>query len=118
MLLPARRGNVPLSTLKMLNTMMYLWEYGCNSRVLPKCSGNWHNSYTRMNRWVKSGVLGRVFSALQYQQIIRILVEEVSLDSTAVKLHPYGIEVLKKTGHKASVNLQPDRQPGFMGCHR
>ena len=44
----------------------------------------------RMNRRVKNGALGREFSELQQQQIIRIRVEVVSLDGTAVKVHPDG----------------------------
>ena len=41
--------------------------------------------YTRMNRWVKQGVLDRVFSELLHQQIIRIRVEAVSLDVQSLK---------------------------------
>jgi len=37
-----------------------------------------------MNRWAKSGVLARVFAALQQRQIIQGRVAAVSLDSTAV----------------------------------
>lgn len=49
-----------------------------------------------MNRWAKSGVLDRVFSELQHQQIIRIRIKVVSLDSTVVKVNPDGTYVLKR----------------------
>jgi hypothetical protein len=39
-----------------------------------------------MNRWSKSGVLDRVFEQLQREQIVRIRIEAVSLDSTTVKV--------------------------------
>lgn len=113
-LLPRQRGNVSLNNLQVLNAILYVAEHGCKWRGLPKRFGNWHSIYTRMNRWAKSGVLDQVFSELQHQQIIRIRVEAVSLDSTAVKVHPDGTGALKKTAHKPSANLGPDGQPRFI----
>ncbi|SAK48076.1 IS4 family transposase [Caballeronia ptereochthonis] len=52
--------------------------------------------YTRMNRWSKAGVLDRVFTELQREQIVRIKIEAVSMDSTMVKVHPDGTGALKK----------------------
>lgn len=43
-----------------------------------------------MNRWSKNGVLHRIFDRLQKEQLIRIKIEAVSLDSTIVKVHPDG----------------------------
>jgi len=91
-----QRGNVSHSNLQVLNAILYVAEHGCKWRGLPKRFGNWHTIYTRMNRWAKSGVLGRVFGQLQHQQIIRIRIEAVSLDSTSIKLHPDGTGALKK----------------------
>ncbi len=113
-LLPRQRGNVSLSNLQVLNAILYVAEHGCKWRGLPKRFGNWHSIYTRMNRWAKNGVLDRVFSELQYQQIIRVRVEADSLDSTAVKVHPGGTGALIKTAHKPSENPEPDGQPRFI----
>src|SRR5680860_1596202 len=99
-LLPRQRGNVSLNNLQVLNAILYVAEHGCKWRGLPARFGNWHTLYTRMNRWAKSGVLDRVFSELQRQQIIRVRVAAVSLDSTSVKVHPDGTGALKKTVHK------------------
>ena len=112
--LPRQRGNVSLSNLRVLNAILYVAEQGCKWRGLPRRYGNWHTIYTRMNRWAKSGVLDRVFSELQRQQIIRIRVEAVSLDSTAVKVHPDGTGALKKTVHKPSANPDQDGQQRFI----
>src|SRR5476649_2431382 len=98
--LPVQRGNVSLSNLQVVNAILYVAEHGCKWRGLPKRFGNWHTIYTRMNRWSKAGVLDRVFERLQRQQIIRIKIEAVSLDSTVVKVHPDGTGALKKTGRK------------------
>lgn len=43
-----------------------------------------------MNRWAKAGVLDRLFEKLQQEQLIRVRIEAVSLDSTIVKVYPDG----------------------------
>ena len=110
-LLPIQRGNVKISNLQVLNGILYVAEHGCKWRGLPKRFGNWHSIYTRANRWAKNGVLDRVFSALQEQQVITVDVEHVSLDSTAVKVHPDGTGALKKTVRNLSANLGRAGQP-------
>lgn len=47
----------------------------------------WHTIYTRMNRWIKAGVLDRLFEELQWAQLVRVKIEAVSLDSTSIKVH-------------------------------
>ncbi|TBR10090.1 MAG: IS5 family transposase [Lysobacter sp.] len=99
--LPRQRGNVSLSNLDVLNAILYVAEHGCKWRGLPKRFGNWHTIYTRMNRWTKAGVLDRVFEQLQANQIVRVKLEAVSLDSTSVKVHPDGMGAPKKNGPQA-----------------
>ncbi|MDH1683339.1 IS5 family transposase [Pseudomonas chengduensis] len=99
--LPRQRGNVSLSNLDVLNAILYVAEHGCKWRGLPKRFGNWHTIYTRMNRWTKAGVLDRVFEQLQANQIVRVKLEAVSLDSTSVKVHPDGTGAPKKNGPQA-----------------
>ena len=112
--LPRQRGNVRISNLQVLNAILYVAEQGCKWRGLPKRFGNWHTIYTRMNRWSKSGILERVFERLQRQQIIRIRIEAVSLDSTIVKVHPDGTGALKKTALNPSENPAADGPPRFI----
>ena len=97
-ILPVQRGNVSLSNLQVLNAILYVAEQGCKWRGLPPRFSNWHTVYTRMNRWSKNGVLDRVFEYLQREQIVRIKLEAVSMDSTTVKVHPDGTGALKKNG--------------------
>ncbi|WKZ11572.1 MAG: IS5 family transposase [Gammaproteobacteria bacterium] len=99
--LPVQRGNVSLSNLQVVNAILYIAENGCKWRALPKRFGNWHTIYTRMNRWAKAGVLDRLFEELQHQQLIRVKIEAVSLDSTIVKVHPDGTGAPKKNGPQA-----------------
>ena len=94
--LPVQRGNVSLSNRQVLNAILYVAEHGCKWRGLPARFGNWHTIYTRMNRWSKNGVLDQVFEHLQREQIVRIKLEAMSMDSTIVKVHPDGTGALKK----------------------
>src|SRR5664279_1253520 len=112
--LPVQRGNVSLSNLQVVNAILYVAEQGCKWRGLPKRLGNWHTIYTRMNRWSKNGTLNRVFEQLQREQIVRIRIESVQLESTIVKVHPDGTGALKKTGRKPSANPGADGPPRFI----
>ena len=50
--------------------------------------------------------------------IIRLKIEAMSLDSTAVKVHPDGTGALKKTGRKPSESPEADGQPKFIWLPR
>ena len=71
-----------------------------------------------MNRWSKSGVLDTVFAQLQREQLVRIRIEAVSLDSTTVKVHPDGTGASKKTAGKPSANPAGDGPPRFIWLPR
>lgn len=116
--MPRQRGNVSISNLQVLNAILYVAEHGCKWRGLPKRFGNWHTIYTRMNRWAKAGVLDRVFTALQEEQIIRIKLEAFSLDSTVVKVHPDGTGAVKKTAPKRSGSPEEAGPPRFIWLPR
>jgi transposase len=115
---PRQRGNVTLTNLQFLNAVLYVAEHGCKWRGLPKRFDNWHTIYTRMNRWSKNGVLDQVFEQLQREQIIRIRIEAVHLDSTTIKVHPDGTGALKKTDRRLSENPAGDGPPRFIWLPR
>ena len=106
--LPRQRGNVRISNIQFLNAILYVAENGGKWRALPKEYGNWHTIYVRMNRWSKSGVLDKVFAALQAEGIININVDVVCLDSTTVKVHPDACGALKKEENKQSADREVD----------
>ncbi len=112
--LPVQRGNVTHSNRQVLNAILYVAEHGCKWRGLPARFGNWHTIYTRMNRWSKNGVLDRVFEHLQREQIVRIKLEAVSMDSTIVKVHPDGTGALKKTAPNPSAAPEAGGPPRFI----
>ena len=116
--LPLQRGNVRVTNLQFLNALLYVAEQGCKWRGLPKRFGPWHTIYTRMNRWSKNGVLDQVFERLQKEQIIRIKIEAVKMDSTIVKVHPDGTGAFKKMDLKPSENPAADGPPRFIWLPR
>jgi transposase len=116
--LPRQRGNVRVTNLQFLNALLYVAEQGCKCRGLPKRFGPWHTVYTRMNRWSKNGVLNQVFERLQKEQIARIKIEAVKMDSTIVKVHPDGTGALKKTDLKPWESTAADGPPRFIWLPR
>jgi transposase len=94
--------NVSIGNLRMVNAILYVAEHGCKWRGLPKRFGNWHSIYTRINRWTKAGVINRMFAELQKEQILRIKIEVVSLDSTSIKVHSDSAGALKITARSRS----------------
>ena len=116
--LPVQRGNVCLSNRQVLNAILYVAEHGCKWRGLPVHFGKWHTVYTRMNRWAKRGVLERVFEYLQREQIVRITLEAVSLDSTSVQVHPDGTGALKKTAPRPLANPGAAGRPNVIWLPR
>lgn len=85
--LTRQRDNSSLSNLQVVLAILHVAEHGCKWRGLPKRFGNWPTIYTRMNRWIKDGVLDRMFEELQRAQVVRIKIEVVSLDSISIKVH-------------------------------
>jgi transposase len=116
--LPRQRGNVRVTNLQFLNALLFVAEQGCKWRGLPRRFGPWHTIYTRMNRWSKNGVLDHIFEQLQREQIVRIKIEAIKMDSTIVKVHPDGTGALKKTDRKPSESPAADGPPKFIWLPR
>jgi transposase len=116
--LPRQRGNVSINNYRLVNAILYVTENGCKWRALPKEYGNWHTIYVRMNRWSKNGVLQNLFEALQKENIIRITMNIVCLDSTTVKVHPDGTGALKKTERKVSGDREEGSRRKFIWSPR
>jgi transposase len=117
-LLPKQRGNVRVPNLQVLNAILHVAEHGCKWRGLPERFGNWHTIHTRMSRWSRNGVLDRVFEQLQRDQVVRIKVEALGLDSTSVKARPDGTGARKKTAPNPSASPAADGTPRFIRLPR
>jgi len=112
--LPMQRGNVRIDNMTLVNAILYIVENGCKWRALPGCYGKWYTVYKRVNRWSKSGVLERLFLALQQEEIAAINVEILALDSTCAKVHPDGCGALKKVASNPSEKRVADGTQSFM----
>ena len=60
----------------------------------------------------------RIFERLQQEQILRLKIEAVSLDSTIVKVHPDGTGALKKQVRSPSESPEAAGRPSFIWLPR
>lgn len=111
---PLQRGNVKTENREFINAILYIAENGCKWRALPSEFGKWQTIYKKFSRWSKSGVIRRIFAALQAEEIIAVHVEVLALDSTSCKVHPDGHGALKNSVSRPSVNQKVDGTPSFM----
>jgi transposase len=95
-LLPVQRGNVNLENITFINALLYICENGCKWRRLPKEYGSWNAVYKRFNRWVKAGVIDRMFRKLHVQDILQVNTEALFIDSKIIPVHPDACGALKK----------------------
>ena len=96
-ILPVQRGNVTIENVNFINALLYICENGCKWRRLPKEYGKWHPIYKRFNRWVKAGVIDKLFRELHVQGITELDIQVRLLDSMIVPVHPDACGALKKT---------------------
>jgi len=107
-LLPKPRGSVCISHFRFLNALAFMASNGCKWRALPTRFGLWHTNYMRLHRWAHNGVLNEVLSVLQQERLSDWCITALSLDSTAVKVHPDGCGAPKKTDLNPSVKVELD----------
>lgn len=112
--LPRQRGNVRVKNFVLLNALLFVLEHGGKWRGVPPSFGPWHTIYTRLNRWSKKGVIERLFTRLQEEQVLAIKIEVLSLDSTSIKVHPDGTGARKKTGRSPSARAGEAGRPRFI----
>jgi transposase len=98
-LLPSRagyKGGRGQNNRRFVEAVLWLARNGCRWRALPTVWGNWHTTYTRFQRWARSGVWARVLVTVQQGDTLHTLL----LDSTAVRAHQHASGARKKTGRK------------------
>jgi transposase len=110
-ILPVQRGNVTVENMTLINALLYMCENGCKWRRLPKEYGNWHVIYKRFNRWVKAGVIERLFRELHVQGVAEMVLLIRLLDSMTVPVHPDACGALKKTENRQSDAPEGDLPP-------
>jgi transposase len=99
-ILPIQRGNVTIDNVTFINALLYICENGCKWRRLPEEYGNWHAIYKRFNRWVKAGILDKLFRELHVQDVLDANPETLFVDSTIIRVHPDACGALKKAENR------------------
>lgn len=89
---------------RFIEAVLWIGRTGAPWRDLPSELGNWHTTFTRFSRWAKSGVWDRVFQAISSDPDL----EEVMLDSTAIRAHQHAAGAQKNTASKLWVALAAD----------
>ena len=99
-LLPGKRGD-PGRTARnnrlALEGILWIARTGAPWRDLPDKFGRWHTIYQRFNRWVKRGVLDRIFHVLNKN----LQLKTVMIDGTFIKVHQHGTGALKEIARPA-----------------
>ena len=99
-LLPGKRGDPGRSgrdNRLAVEGILWIARTGAPWRDLPPDFGNWSTVYQRFNRWVKRGVLDRIFHVLNRNLNLRT----VMIDGTFVKVHQHGTGSLKESARPA-----------------
>lgn len=98
-LLPGRgtaRGVVAKDNRKFVEAVLWIGRTGAPWRDLPLELGNWHNTHVRFSRWSRDGVWDRVLAAFSGARDL----EEVFLDSTAVRAHQHAAGAKKNSARR------------------
>ena len=83
---PGTPGRPPKPDRPMLNAIMWVARSGAPWRDLPERFGPWETVYTRFRKLINNGVLIQIFKDLNVDADM----QDVSLDSTSVKVHHDG----------------------------
>ncbi len=111
-LLPGKatdRGVTAADNRLFVEAVLWIGRTGAPWRDLPPELGNWHTSFTRFSRWARTGVWDRLFQALSNDRDL----EEVMLDSSAIRAHQHAAGAKKNTAHKLWAALAAASAPKF-----
>jgi len=98
-LLPGKVGDPGASAQdnrRFIEAVLWILRVGAPWRDLPPELGNWHTTYTRFSRWNRTGVWARLLETVSREADL----EEVFLDSTAVRAHRHAAGAQKNTARR------------------
>lgn len=79
------QGRPPKPNRDILNGILWIARSGAPWRDLPERFGPWKTVYDRFNKWAKAGIFEKIFEMLN----IDADMQDLSLDSTSVKVHQH-----------------------------
>lgn len=80
-----KQGRPPKPNRDMLNGILWIAKSGAPWRDLPERYGPWNTVYDRFSAWAKAGVFEKIFEVLGVDADM----QELSIDSTSVKVHQH-----------------------------
>ena len=83
---PGTPGRPPLPPRPKLNAIIWIARTGAPWRDLPERFGSWNTVYDFFRRLIDSGVLVKIFADLSIDADL----QDMSLDSTSVRVHQHG----------------------------
>ena len=91
--LPKRKTDRPYKNIRAtVNGIYWIMKTGAPWRTLPACFGKWQEVYQCFSRWAKQGIFQDIFSKI----IETADTDEISIDSTFVKVHQHALSGSKK----------------------
>lgn len=109
-LLPGKRsdpGRSGLDNRMFVEAVLYIARTGLPWRDLPDEFGSWNSVYRRFCRWSDKGIWEQIFAELAKKGDLK----EVSIDSTAVRVHQHGAGAEKKKDLKLLEDLAAVLRP-------
>ena len=104
-LLPVQRGRVTVKNITFINALPYICENGCKWRRLPKEYGNRHVIYKCFSRWVRDGIIERLFRELHANGTVQTARSVLMPGSMTVLVHLDACGTLKKpAGRRQAVS--------------
>jgi len=91
---PGTPGRPPKPIRQVINGIVWIARSGAPWRDMPERYGPWETVYTRFREFVDNGTLAKIFLDLN----IDADMQDVSLDSTSIRVHQHG------TGAKKGAN--------------
>ena len=101
---PSDPGATAKDNRLFLEAVLWRVRTGVPWRDLPSDFGNWNSVFQRFRRWVKGGVVERVFACLSDEPDF----EYARVDGTIVPAHPKAIRGARKQGRAMSDCLHCD----------
>jgi transposase len=97
---PGTPGRPPKPTRPIINGIIWIARSGAPWRDLPERYGPWETVYTRFRELVGNGILAMMFNDLSIDPDM----QDVSLDSTSIRVHQHGTGA-KKGGNPSKSDV-------------
>jgi transposase len=92
----------------MLEAMVWRFRTGAPWRDLPERFGPWQTVYDRFNRWCADGTFDRLHARALSEADARGEIDwQVSVDSTAARVHQHGATLRRLAGNAATAKPTP-----------